>query len=863
MMSQTSTNQVDWIPAFAPETMLAIGFAIVVGLFIAAWWLPSRIHRGRWGMRVLRTVAIIAAGFILVGPTVVRFDETPPDRAPMAILIDGSQSMTFAEDGGRRWDQSIAAVGRALSRAGSASRGVDLYSFGRRLRRIDDAAVASGDVPICPSDSATRLADALWRIERRHGLGSSDGRTNADRRKRLSGVVLISDGRASRLGQSEDAARRLAAADVPIHAVPIGRPGGGGDIAIASVSVPQKARKFARVPIELFVRSFGIRADATVRIFNRDRPDDPPLLETPVALSGGPQAVSMRLPVDDSPLKLRIAITADDDVDELSDVNNAIDADIGIDRAKIRVLYIEGAPASGAAALFGTPSGNAVEALARLIASDVDVQCAAFAPSFTAGTFRALDRGNYGFPDDRAAMYAFDLIVISNVSLDRFTAAQAAWIADAVSDRGGGLWLCGTTTLATSRWNGTPLEPLLPFAIGQSNKPSDNSGSDGLVRRPIVADSIDHPVWKSIGANSINVKSMPAEGTQAIRATLPDTAAAMLPDTAVPMRPIQPRGVATILARSRSRIKADRDKDQSVANPLSGGPAMLVADRGRGRVFASSVAIGGAPGQTLINAWSNRSSAAVAKFVRNLVFYSTERSFVGRQRLVVQTDRRFYRGGDAIRLSATVFDTDAKPTSNDRVWAMLLPASMDDTSLFSPVVWPDAIVRESGETHPMIAWGEEFPIPYDSASATHSIALVIDEGAAGSGDGHFVVEASAFQGDAPETEWSHGTQIDSVSLDVRVMNDPFELRNPLPNHELMERLATITGGRMIQTEPSADEAATEAIATQIADLIRDRPATPRPPVTRTATAWDRWWWYAVIAAAVSAEWIWRRKSGMA
>ena len=50
------------------------------------------------------------------------------------------------------------------------------------------------------------------------------------------------------------------------------------------------------------------------------------------------------------------------------------------------------------------------------------------------------------------------------------------------------------------------------------------------------------------------------------------------------------------------------------------------------------------------------------KFCRNLVYWLTENSAIGRRRLVATADKRFYRPGETITVQAATYDESAAPT---------------------------------------------------------------------------------------------------------------------------------------------------------------------------------------------------------
>lgn len=203
-----------------------------------------------------------------------------------------------------------------------------------------------------------------------------------------------------------------------------------------------------------------------------------------------------------------------------------------------------------------------------------------------------------------------------------------------------------------------------------------------------------------------------------------------------------------------------------------------------------------------------------SKLWRNIVYWVTEGSSVGRRRLVSTADKRFYRPGEKVSINAIAYDESARKSQSYRIWTLFEPTSLEDSSLYSPVLWPENVVRESG-------------------------------------DNGMRIEMTAYEGNGASSSLDHGTQVDSTSLAIQVLSDPFEQQNPLPNRELLVRLASLSGGRVLE-QPS-----------DLADILKGRRESIGPPSQDSTPAWNRWWVWLTMLGLISAEWIWRRTSGLA
>ena len=118
-------------------------------------------------------------------------------------------------------------------------------------------------------------------------------------------------------------------------------------------------------------------------------------------------------------------------------------------------------------------------------------------------------------------------------------------------------------------------------------------------------------------------------------------------------------------------------------------PALVVENYGRGRTMAMTTAIRADGPASSRNRGAGRTSRYYKKFWRNVVYWLTENSSIGRRRLLAETDKRLYRPGEPIVLQARTFDENAAPTLDYRVAVTVEPRSAGDvTSDNSPLRTP-------------------------------------------------------------------------------------------------------------------------------------------------------------------------------
>jgi hypothetical protein len=297
--------------------------------------------------------------------------------------------------------------------------------------------------------------------------------------------------------------------------------------------------------------------------------------------------------------------------------------------------------------------------------------------------------------------------------------------------------------------------------------------------------------------------------------------------------------------RSRRSGSSQLRTTEQDGRPTDLAPAVTAGGYGRGRTLALAFPIVGA-GASEFTGWGDRDNEYYARFWRNAIYWLTENSFIGRRRLAASTDKRFYQPGEQVVATAVAYNEAADPTSEYRIVAMIEPQSLDVDSDYAPVRWPSGVERTSGVEGPMIMWGEEFEIPVrKAADGQSSYALELELADAqnlGDLSGGMRLEITAYE---------DYTQVDSTSLPLMVLYDPFEQQNPFPNHELLVSLAESTGGSVVD---SSDE---------LAELLQSVPVATGPSEVSRTPVWSNWWLLLGLIGLLTVDWSWRRALGLA
>jgi hypothetical protein len=870
MLLAASTSK--FLPLLSPMTIVCLLVGCAAAALLLGWILgPANPVARRWSLWGLRAAILLIVVVVLLNPVKVDQLEGPKQHPEIFYLVDASASMQMGNPRSR-WDESLATIRAAHQKAGDSPAVIKPFRFGQRLAAIekpDQIGLASGQkltitpassnnarTPknVAPTDGDTRLLAALRQISSRFS------------RVPPQGIVLFSDGRVHDETGLEQIAAEFAKLKVPIHVVPVGDTGKGGDVAIAAVVAPPKVRKYTEVEVQVFVRSFGYEGQRSeVRLMELENGrEGRQLASLPVTLQSGYQSVSLSFRADLNTRKLRVTIPAL--ANEVSDRNNQLETELGIERTKIRVLYVEGSAQAMTAVRVGDryQYRGPFSDLKQALTDDEDIECVVLSIPGGIGKpqriaeFSQVD-GVRGFPTTVAELSAFDAIILSDVAAESFTEKQLQWIEEWIGQRGGGLCMVGGEhSFASGGWDQTPLSKMLPVEM----LPGSADWVPGETIR-IVPDlpPAPHPLWTLVADEKQNrriVETFPAiSGVNRWAGARPNLTT-VLATTAVSGSPVAVSQELPLTIRSiQTAIGALAAP--AAAPPAAGGangselPAIVAGRYSRGRTLAIAFPITSPWADEFVQKWGQEGdNRYYGKFARNLVYWLTENSAIGRRRLVASADKRFYRPGETITVRAATYDESAAPTRNYRVEAAIEPpssagAEIDET--YSPVRWPVGLPRPADLEGNYVPWGEYLTLQLGGAAASetaqplHAIQLPLAEAlTSGASSQSLRIELTAYEDQ---------TQVDSTSLDVQILHDPFEQQNPFPNHELLSRVATASGGKVLR---SADD---------LANVLNDVPVNVGPPIIKRAPLWSNFWVWGLLLGLLTAEWCWRRSLGLA
>ncbi len=601
------------------------------------------------------------------------------------------------------------------------------------------------------------------------------------------GVFVFSDGRSTEPSPLENTAHAYRELGVPVHVIPLGDDRVSGDVAIADIDAPRDARPGTRVSVRVTLRSRGYQGErAELRIRLAANPQADAIAKLPLTLVEGEQTSELVVETDRAKGPLTAEISSFPNESIAS--NNAVSFQISPRDSKVRVIYMEG-------------TGNSeYRYLHDALQEDSNIKCTSisvpnqyeFRPRLT-----RIEDPSRGFPETREELFGYDVVICSDIPRTSFTAEQLAWTVELVNKRGGGFAMIGgNTSFGSGGWDQTVWDGLIPVDMsGQGPARSQNHW--GPLRVVIPPQAQNHPIWRIVDDPDRNRK---------ILAAMPILGGTNLTDRLKP--------AATALGLSE--------------RPLSGSNVVTVFSCqtfGRGRTFAMSSDTTRDWGVDFESKWGENDNRYFRKFWRNVVRWLAENSEASQQRLRVETDKVVYRPGQDILVTAKAYDEKIKETGRYRLVARVRGPTELESGPFDETA--QSLVPQLND------------LAFRGKLSTPQPAEILEN--AGSTLHKFNLDVAALEGERI---------VARSSVDLQVIDDPAEFRDPRPDRPTLLKLARDTGGTAIQSA-----------ADLVAVLGRHPDASVRLVVSRWPL-WDHPLLWLLVLGLLSTEWILRRLKGL-
>jgi uncharacterized membrane protein len=318
-----------------PWWLIALGAAAVAALLVLQFFqLRQRLAAGQSLFLVaLRACVYGVLLFFLFGPALIETRQTKL-RRPLTVLVDSSQSMNFPANarsepgqkpGPSRLDlvkEKLAAGQEPLIQRLNRDYDLRLFRFGATMEPIAPASLAE----LGAQDHGTRLVETLQAVAKDASMQS--------------GIIVFSDGIANGERQTLDG---LPPFPVPVFTVGLGESEGFTDLRIAELKAPEFAFRGRELKLDLTVRAFGLKGKTVPLYFNRGRNL---ITSRSVAIDADPFEYKLTLSFTPSELgthsfSLNLPVQPGEQISQ----NNHKEFKIDVQRDKLRVLTLSGAPA--------------------------------------------------------------------------------------------------------------------------------------------------------------------------------------------------------------------------------------------------------------------------------------------------------------------------------------------------------------------------------------------------------------------------------------------------------------------------------------------------------------------------------------
>lgn len=599
------------------------------------------------------------------------------------------------------------------------------------------------------------------------------------------GVVVFSDGVIDDAERLDEVAGIFQSIHVPIHVYPIGGTSIRGDVAIDEMVVPPRGDAGVKAPVRGVVRGTGYDGE---RIVLQVRSAGRPQL---------PPLATLPITLSEKPQPFEMIVEANPDYGELvleapvlegevSDQNNRVPFQLAKATRKLKVLYMEGT------------GSNEYRWVRDALQEDKDIECVSLVADqqyVQRPRLVRVDDAYRGFPATREELLQFDCVICSDISIGAFTKEQLDWTVELVDKRGGGFMMVGgMTSFGAGGWDQTVWDQLIPV---------DMTG--GAIGRgwlyhtfsvQIPESALVHPIWKIVED---------PEQNRRVLAAMPQFLGTNY------MQRLKP--AATLLAQSATPI------------PQAGiMPIIASQTYGRGRTVAFAPDTTADWGRFFESQWGEGDNRYFRRFWRNTIRWLTENSTGGNKRLQIETDRVIYRTGQPIQLTARATDEQARETIDYQLTASVKLSNAQPSASAPPVLSlsPTAqgkVYTGNLETQFLAAtMGDEVSHVF----ASYEIEIVATE---------------------------KGNEVSRATTRVMILPDLHELVQPRARADVLDRLATASGGQTLRS------------AGDLLSLMRSLRVTAGDSIISRQPLWDRAWLWALILTLLAIEWSLRRLSG--
>jgi len=699
-------------------------------------------------------------------------------------------------------------TGKSLLERLRARYAVQAYTFAAKPTEADLSAMAEAyaagtieDAPpadLPPDQQQTNLTAAFDKV------------MSEMSERRLSGILLLTDGRHNAPESVEPLVRRLGIRQVPVSSVVLGGDRPPIDAGILSVDAPEAIALGDRMLVTVQVKLDGLAGkEVRVAFMEGDREIQGETVRVPT------EAYRARVQFADKPETAglhRYAVTIQEFDDEVLKSNNRYPLTVHVSDDRIQLLLVEGRPRwefRYIKNLF-TSRDRTVHLQYVLLEPDT-IQGVPAPPEVHASASRPIDEVEAtALPKDEAEWLKFDAILLGDVGTDVLGPREQAILKRFVEERGGTLIVIAGPLHMPHEYAEGPLAEMLPMTVRPLEEPAGVApeesfrlaltaeGRESVIMRQKVSPDENLEVWCNLPPIYWRHPGLAAkEGATVLAYAVPPDAPSYMPPLAADVA-TEPAAVdEAVLAKRRAY---ERDHALIAYHSVAMGRALCLAFD---RTWRLRYRIG--------DTYHHRFWGQVLRWA------TADKLPAGTETIKIGTDRTRYAPGETIRVKARLAGEDFTPIR-----------SRDDVAV-------DIYAGAEKVAHQVLAYVPNSPGMYEASVA----ALP---------PGVYRVEL-----DAPAARPILERQnVETVSTEFSVdPATPAEQAELAPDRGLLSRLATLTGG--VVAEPSRPETV----------LTRLGPPTETEIEPREYVIWNSLPMLLLAVAVATAEWLLRKKAGLA
>lgn len=702
----------------------------------------------------------------------------------VTVLVDLSESMSFRDrtDGPTRAERVTEALGREEDGKGllaklARSFKVHTEGFSAHARPLEPGAFPPPDGP--RTDLAQGLSDSFARLKGPDAAG----------------LILLSDGADTARGDYLRAARQYRRSGVPIYCIGVGAPD-VPDLAVTQVRCRRTVSKDTLVRVEVDVARVKIPPGSyKVRIVRNGET----VKEAEVDLQGEhATAIFEFLPTEQGFLEYEARI--DPYGGELVLSNNAMSFGVVAYSRKLKVLYMEGSQHKHreyGRYVWGERWEH--EFLVEALEEDRDVEVDVLLRELPADYDGPIKTVKEGYPRSRKDLFAYDVIVSSDIPIDHFNEDQIKWTVEFVANHGGGfIMIGGWTAFGEGGYAGSAFDKMLPVEMNKHDKHTDGDPFRWLV----TDEGLKHPIMQVAKDPKENEKAWELLNTLGS-----DYSGNPGPSFFGFSKTTRSKPAAETLA-----VVADEIYETYM------GPAVLVAVQkfGSGRSMAFTTDCTGGWGAIWEDSWGPDKTDPEKRNLYYKTFWKNANRWLSHYRIAapnqlvqLETERLVYGRGETPLVRVKVLNTDFEPTHDALV----------TLSVAGPEGQPQHFTL--------------FPRYEEPGMFERKLEL----GAVGRYD----LRANA----KLKGEDLGG---DQALLQVRPSTE--ELRQLSQDVDTLKKLARESGGEYFDLENAAGVTDLLRQDTHVVQRFRDR------------DLWDNTWIFAAIVGLLCSEWFFRKRAGL-